>query len=175
MIRKTALALAAALSLAGAAQAGPQVLTGSFDAAPAVVVLTGNFSFDDAEVAAGGGAGDFTMTLLGDEGEILPGSCQFAATFDDSGAVVDSCRGATMMGFFAPPATAEPVFGPSLDARFGGARVFAEGNYLDSLGAAMDYSGDFTIQFWGKFDDPQPSFDTIAREVPSLRSREIAA
>jgi hypothetical protein len=64
MIRKTALAFAAALSLAGAAHAGTYALTGSFDTAPAVNVLTGSFSFDDTQVAAGGFDGTFDLTAL---------------------------------------------------------------------------------------------------------------
>ncbi len=64
MIRKSALALAAALSLAASAHAGTYTLTGSFDAAPAVTVLTGSFSFDDAQVAAGGFDGSFDLTAL---------------------------------------------------------------------------------------------------------------
>lgn len=63
MIRKTALALAA-LTLACSAQAGTFTLTGSFDAAPTVNVLTGTFSFDDHVVATGGADGIFALTSL---------------------------------------------------------------------------------------------------------------
>lgn len=65
MIRKTALAFAtAALTLAGAAQAGTYTLTGSFDIDPATHVLTGSFDFDDAVVATGGADGAFDLTSL---------------------------------------------------------------------------------------------------------------
>jgi hypothetical protein len=64
MIRKTALAFAAALTLAGAAHAGTYTLTGSFDTDPGTNVLTGSFSFDDAVVAAGGFDGAFDLTSL---------------------------------------------------------------------------------------------------------------
>ena len=63
MIRKSLLALAA-LTLAGAAQASLYTVTGSFDANAGVDVLTGSFEFDDAEVAAGGFDGPFTLTAL---------------------------------------------------------------------------------------------------------------
>jgi hypothetical protein len=64
MIRKTALALAAALTLAGAAHAGTYAITGSFDTDPTVNVLTGSFSFDDAVVAAGSADDSFSLTAL---------------------------------------------------------------------------------------------------------------
>lgn len=63
MIRKTLLALAA-LTLAGAAQASLYTVTGSFDSNSSVDVLTGTFETDDAEVAAGGFDGQFTLTSL---------------------------------------------------------------------------------------------------------------
>jgi hypothetical protein len=63
MIRKSLLALAA-LTLAGAAQASLYTVTGSFDANASVDVLSGSFEFDDAEVAAGGFDGAFTLTAL---------------------------------------------------------------------------------------------------------------
>ena len=64
MIRKTALAFAAALSLTGAAQAGVYTMTGSYDSTPGTDVLTGSFSFDDAVVVAGGFDGAFDLTSL---------------------------------------------------------------------------------------------------------------
>jgi len=64
MLRKIALAFFAALSLAGAAHAGVYTLTGSFEADPDTVVLTGSFAFDDAVVAAGGFDGTFDLTSL---------------------------------------------------------------------------------------------------------------
>jgi hypothetical protein len=64
MIRTSAIALAAALSLAASAHAGTYTLTGSFDSDPAVTVLSGRFSFDDAQVAAGGFDGSFDLTAL---------------------------------------------------------------------------------------------------------------
>lgn len=63
MMRKSLLALAA-LTLAGAAQASLYTVTGSFDSNPGVDVLTGSFETDDAEVAAGGFDGAFTLTAL---------------------------------------------------------------------------------------------------------------
>ncbi|WP_457422801.1 PEP-CTERM sorting domain-containing protein [Roseateles sp. P5_E7] len=63
MIRNFALALTA-LALAAAAHAGTYAVTGSFDNDPGVEVLTGSFSFDDAQVAAGGFDGSFDLTSL---------------------------------------------------------------------------------------------------------------
>jgi hypothetical protein len=63
MTRKTLLALAA-LTLAGAAQASIYNFTGSFDNDPNTSVLNGSFSFDDAQVAAGGADGAFDLSSL---------------------------------------------------------------------------------------------------------------
>jgi len=64
MIRKSLLALAA-LTLAGAAHASLYTFTGSIDTDPtATTVVTGSFSFDDADVAAGGSDGSFALTSL---------------------------------------------------------------------------------------------------------------
>ena len=64
MIRKSALAFAAAVMLAGAAQAGTYAITGSFDTDPTVSVLAGSFSFDDTVVAAGSSDDSFALTAL---------------------------------------------------------------------------------------------------------------
>ncbi|MDR7330961.1 PEP-CTERM sorting domain-containing protein [Roseateles asaccharophilus] len=63
MIRTTAFALTA-LALAASAHAGTYAIAGTFDNDPTVEVLTGSFSFSDAEVAAGGSDGAFTLTSL---------------------------------------------------------------------------------------------------------------
>lgn len=63
MFRKTLTALAA-LTLACAAQAATYNFSGSFDANPGATVLSGQFSIDDAEVAAGGFDGSFALTAL---------------------------------------------------------------------------------------------------------------
>lgn len=63
MIRKSLLALAA-LTLAAAAQAATYSISGSFDSDPTTPVLTGSFSFDEAQVAAGGFDGAFDLSDL---------------------------------------------------------------------------------------------------------------
>ncbi len=63
MFRKTLTALAA-LTLACASQAATYNFSGSFDANPGAAVLSGQFSIDDAEVAAGGFDGSFALTAL---------------------------------------------------------------------------------------------------------------
>lgn len=104
---------------------------------------------------------DFTVTLLGGAGEIFPGRCQFAATFDGPQPLEDKCGNATLDDLFEDPATTVTASGDSVNGLYDQARTFVEGQYLDSTGTAMDYSGDFTIQFWANPTNPQPSFDTI--------------
>ena len=105
---------------------------------------------------------DFAVTLLGGEGEIFPGKCQFAATFDDE-PFQDRCAGAVMEnlndgGDGGPGLTVE---GPSVNEQHGNARVFAESQYIRSLGSPMDYRADFTVQYWSRLDEPQPNFGTV--------------
>lgn len=104
---------------------------------------------------------DFAVTLLGGEGEIFPGRCMFAATFDD-GPFEDKCGGATLENLndeIGPPG--QTVEGASINELHGNGRVFGEGQYIRSAGGPMDYRGDFTVQYWSKLDDPQPSFSSV--------------
>lgn len=64
MIRKSALALAAALTLVGTANAATYAITGSYDADPTADVLTGSFSFSDSDIAAGSIDDTFALTAL---------------------------------------------------------------------------------------------------------------
>ena len=105
---------------------------------------------------------DFAVTLLGGEEDIFPGRCMFAATFDEDDPFTEKCGGATLANLNADetlPGVTEG--GPSVNDLFGSARVFDEARYMQSMGPAMDYSGDFTIQFWAQFAEPQPSFDAV--------------
>jgi hypothetical protein len=99
---------------------------------------------------------DFAVTLLGGEGEIFPGRCMFAATFDDT-PFEDKCRGATLenLNDELGKGTGVTVEGPSVNELHGLGRVFEEGQYIRSVGAPMDYRGDFTVQYWSRLDDPQ--------------------
>ncbi len=106
---------------------------------------------------------DFAVTLLGGEEDVFPGRCMFAARFDADEPFTERCGGATLDNLNdgeGPAGTT--VEGPSVEDQFGSARVFGEAQYMRSLGAPMDYSGDFTVQFWANFAEPQPSFDTVA-------------
>ncbi len=105
---------------------------------------------------------DYAVTLLGAAGEIFPGKCMFAATFDDDAPFEDRCGGANMENLndeIGPPGTT--VEGESVNEQHGLARVFGEGQYIRSVGAPMDYRGDFTVQYWSRPDDPQPNFGTV--------------
>lgn len=62
--KKSLLALAALMSLAGAAQAATYNFSGHFDGQSGAPALTGQFSFDDTLVAAGGGDGQFALSAL---------------------------------------------------------------------------------------------------------------
>jgi hypothetical protein len=104
---------------------------------------------------------DFSVTLLGAEGEIFPGKCSFAATFEGEEALADLCAGATLRNLNNDMPDNITVPGPSLSEEYGDARVFAEGQFMFSEGAPMDYRADFTIQFWANVATPQPSSDTV--------------
>ena len=85
----------------------------------------------------------------------------FAATFDDDAPFEDRCGGANMENLndeIGPPG--RPSGGVGERAARPRPR-FGEGQYIRSVGAPMDYRGDFTIQYWSRPDDPQPNFGTV--------------
>lgn len=101
-------------------------------------------------------------TRVDSGGDAFPGTCQLALRFDSGAALEESCRDVPIMD--AGDAASTSGAGPS--ARLGEARVIAgndqgTGPYLKLGNGPMDYTGDFTIQFWVKFDEPQPSFDVV--------------
>jgi Concanavalin A-like lectin/glucanases superfamily len=106
---------------------------------------------------------DFAVTLLGGEGEIFPGKCLLAATFDGEDPLRDLCAGQELANLNDDPEQPDDLSaqGDSLVERYGSARVLAEGQYLRHGGSPMDYRADFTIQFWARLDEPQPAFDTV--------------
>lgn len=63
-LKKKSLLALAALSLAGLAQAATYNFSGHFDGQSGAPALTGQFSFDDSLVAAGGGDGQFALSSL---------------------------------------------------------------------------------------------------------------
>lgn len=104
---------------------------------------------------------DFSVTLLGGEGEIFPGKCSFAATFDGDEPLADLCGGALLRNLNNDMPDSLTVPGPSLSEAYGDARVFAEGQFMFSEGSPMDYRADFTIQFWANVATPQTAFDSV--------------
>lgn len=87
-----------------------------------------------------------------DEGAgAFPGSCELSVTFDGDDALVDDCRGVDIFD-----QTDDVDFpdlsqaGASASERLGQGRVFAEHQYMTLGVAPLDYSGDFTIQFWAR-------------------------
>jgi hypothetical protein len=90
-------------------------------------------------------------------GDVFPGSCQVALRFDSGSSLDESCRGVTIMDLtdgIAEPDPGPSSSGPGPSARLGEAREFVEGQYLQIGGAPLDYSGEFTIQFWVKIVNP---------------------
>jgi hypothetical protein len=100
------------------------------------------------------------FTRVDSGADAFPGSCQLALRFE--GGLGEECRSTTIMDAGDTPSTSGP--GPS--GRLGDARVLAgnssgTGPYLKLGNAPMDYTSDFTIQFWVKWDEPQPSFYVV--------------
>lgn len=91
--------------------------------------------------------------------DAFPGTCQVALRFDPGASLEEGCRGLDIMDLndgIGPAGMSSSGAGPS--DRLGEARVFHEAQYLQVGGAPLDKSGEFTIQFWAKITDPQPSF-----------------
>lgn len=91
-----------------------------------------------------------------DEGEdAFPTRCQVAVRFDEGAPLEDDCRGAMVENLnddIGPAGTSVPGPGPS--ERLGQGRVLSEGQYLAVGNSPLDYSGDFTIQFWAQTFPP---------------------
>jgi hypothetical protein len=123
----------------------------------AIDLVTGDRVFFEIRTDPGAAAAAVPVGLAGRVSRLLsgPGSdlenCLFAANFD--GSLTDACGGATLAdendGIGAGMTSVVP--GPT---GHGDARMFNEGGYIASMGAPIDYSGDFTIQFWMQFPEP---------------------
>lgn len=101
------------------------------------------------------------FTRVDSGADAFPGSCQLALRFDGD-SLAEGCREVPIMD----PGDSATTAGAAPNARLGDARVFAgntsgTGPYLKLGSAPMNYSGDFTIQFWVKWTEPQPSFDVV--------------
>ncbi len=80
---------------------------------------------------------------------VSPGECQLLMTFNDAGDLTDHCNQVAYMNSNDPGAGEPPTAaGPAPPGMPRMARDFIEGSYLRPTGPAMDYSADWTIQFW---------------------------
>jgi hypothetical protein len=128
------------------------------DFAGAIDVVQGDRVFFEIRTDPGAAAAAVPIGLAGRVSRLLegPGSdlenCLFAATFD--GGLTDACGGATLVdeNDGSGPGMTSVVAGAA--PWLGDARMFAEGGYIASTGSPIDYSGDFTIQFWMQFPEP---------------------
>lgn len=132
--------------------ASPQDFSGAID------LVEGDRVFFEIRTDPGAAEAAAPIGLAGRVSRLLegPGSdlenCLFAANFN--GGLTDACGGATLAdendgigpGMTSVIASAAPWLGD--------ARMFVEGSYIASTGAPIDYSGDFTIQFWMQFPEP---------------------
>lgn len=93
-----------------------------------------------------------------DEGAgAFPATCQVAVRFDSDAPLAEGCNGVEISDLtdgIADPDPGPSSSGPGPSARLGDARAFVEGQYLRLGGAPLDYSGEFTIQFWAKIVNP---------------------
>ncbi len=89
-----------------------------------------------------------------DSGEdAFPGSCQVALRFDGGAPLAEDCNGIEVTDLtdgIEDPDPGPSSNGPGPSSRLGEARELVQGQYLKVGGAPLDYSGDFTIQFWAK-------------------------
>ncbi|HUS63194.1 MAG TPA: LamG-like jellyroll fold domain-containing protein, partial [Kofleriaceae bacterium] len=85
--------------------------------------------------------------------EAFPGSCLMALRFDEGG-LDETCRDVTVEDV-------DTAAGDGPNETLGQGRTFLEGQYLVVGNTPLDFSDDFTIQFWAKVTEPQPSFDTV--------------
>jgi hypothetical protein len=93
-----------------------------------------------------------------DEGaDAFPAKCQIAVRFNADDPLVDRCNGVEVEDLtdgIADPDPGPSTTGPGPSTRLGDARALVEGQYLRVGGAPLDYSGEFTIQFWAKVVNP---------------------
>ena len=86
------------------------------------------------------------------------GTCLMTYTFDGADPLTDACRDLT---FTTCPSSVGPDWMTPTEttgvaSQFGNARHFAKEQCL-STPVAMDWSGDFTLQFWMKIEDDDPT------------------
>jgi hypothetical protein len=97
---------------------------------------------------------DYHLTLVANGAGAFPGNCEMSVTFDGSDPFLDPCRTSieNLNDTIGPAGVS--IGGASVSAEHGMARVLAEGQFLRSPGGPLDRSGDFTLQFWARLDEP---------------------
>lgn len=80
-------------------------------------------------------------------GAPLDDRCVHGMRFEGANPLLDECSGETLEDL-ATEGTAGSSQGPSVSAFMGTARELVSGQYLRPTATPIDYSGDFTIQFW---------------------------
>jgi hypothetical protein len=97
---------------------------------------------------------DYHLTLLANGADAFPGKCQMAVTFDGGDPFADPCRSTieNLNDGIGPGGTSVGV--DSVTTDFGMGRALAEGQFLRSPGGPLDRSGDFTLQFWARTEEP---------------------
>lgn len=91
----------------------------------------------------------------------FPASCLMALRFDPGAPLEESCHDLVVDDLndeIGPAGMTGTGDGPN--ETLGEARTFGEGQYMVVGSSPLDYGDDFTIQFWAKLTEPQPSFDT---------------
>ena len=104
---------------------------------------------------------DYHLTLVANGAGAFPGRCEMSVTFDGSDPFLDPCRTSleNLNDAIGPPGMSAAT--PSVNGDFGDARTLSEGQYLRSPGGPLDRSGDFTLQFWARLDNPQEFGSTL--------------
>lgn len=93
------------------------------------------------------------FTRIDEGADAFPGSCELSVSFDGTDPLADDCRGVAIRNLTDDdkfPGLSAP--GASASERLGQAHVFSEHQYMTLGAAPLDYSGDFTIQFWARVD-----------------------
>jgi hypothetical protein len=97
---------------------------------------------------------DYHLTLVANGADAFPGKCKMSLRFDGADAFADPCR-STVENLNDAGAGPVSTATPSVNADFGDARDINTGEFLRSPGGPLDYSGDFTVQFWAKLATAQ--------------------
>jgi hypothetical protein len=126
----------------------------------AIDLLEGDRLFFEIRTAPDGASPGAPIGLAGRVSRLLEGpganleNCLFAATFDGAEPLQDPCGDAALSDANDGLTPGMTSVIPSAAAWLGNARMFPGGGYIASSGSPVDYSGDFTIQFWMQYPEP---------------------